>query len=530
MAALLILCIALGALAVGVLLGRYYVPDDRALKRRARHGAHYLKALTHHIARDHDAVIDELRRVVDDNVDDSDPYFALAALFRGRGEHERAIRVHQALAVREGASARMRQRALYELGLDFRAAGMPRRAVKALEQVLADDSGHEGAVRALCGLYEEQGRFAEAAGAWTKLGKLRDEPPPRRQHHLLCAAAQQAIAAGDLDSAKLLLKEAKGSGESAHFAAIAAELAAARGNLRGARERLCQALVASPGLAAYLAPGLVAAETQLAAAAAPTTTPAPAALAAPPADELAAAPTADDGAAPKESADELASGPAPAPTEPTAASSAPAVVAIAPAAVAIAPAAPAAAPAAVTLAELATRTGSAHLALAAAAVAAPDARAALLTGIAVDEPAHLPARLTAARDALAGDDPAAARAALEALVAALTWADGSTWRCQHCGARAAEFGWRCGGCRRWATLAPEVGRDRLAIVGPAPRERRAERRAGALLGERADRGLPDGAVAHGLTGAELSARASRRSLLGRVGGWISGAWRGRDRR
>jgi lipopolysaccharide biosynthesis regulator YciM len=268
-AALLILCLVLGALAVGVLLGRYYVPDDRALKRRARHGAHYLKALTHHIARDHDTVIDELRRVVDDNVDDSEPYFALAALFRGRGEHERAIRVHQALAVRDGATARLRQRALYELGLDFRAAGMPRRAVKALEQVLADDAGHEGAVRALCGLYEEQGRFAEAAGAWARLGKLRGEPPPRRHHHLLCAAAQQAIAAGDLDSAKQLLKDAKAGGETAHFAACAAELAAARGNPRGARERLCQALVAAPALAPYLVPGLVAAERQLAASGAP---------------------------------------------------------------------------------------------------------------------------------------------------------------------------------------------------------------------------------------------------------------------
>jgi tetratricopeptide (TPR) repeat protein len=263
-AALLILLIALGALAAGVLVGRYYVPDDRALKRRARHAQHYLKALTHHIARDHDVVVAELRKVVDDNVDDSEPYFALAALFRGRGEHERAVRVHQALAVREGASARLRQRALFELGLDFRAAGMPRRAVKALEQVLADDAGHEGALRALCGLYEEQGRFAEAATAWGRLGKVQGEPPPRRHHHLLCAAAQQAIAAGDLDSAKQLLREAKGGGESPHFFVVAAELAAARGNARGARERLCQALTAAPELVPYLVPGLATADREVA--------------------------------------------------------------------------------------------------------------------------------------------------------------------------------------------------------------------------------------------------------------------------
>lgn len=521
MAALLILCLVLGALAVGVLLGRYYVPDDRALKRRARHGAHYLKALTHHIARDHDTVIDELRRVVDDNVDDSEPYFALAALFRGRGEHERAIRVHQALAVRDGATARLRQRALYELGLDFRAAGMPRRAVKALEQVLADDAGHEGAVRALCGLYEEQGRFAEAAGAWARLGKLRGEPPPRRHHHLLCAAAQQAIAAGDLDSAKQLLKDAKAGGETAHFAACAAELAAARGNPRGARERLCQALVAAPALAPYLVPGLVAAERQLAASGAPAlaagdlpTVAASAATAPTSATATAIAATSEATASPAvarpPAGDELDDGPAE-----------------------VAPIAPADRAAAATLAELATRTGSAHVALAAAAAAeTPAARAALLATIAADEPGYLPARLAAARAALASDDAAAHRAELAALTAAMAWAEGASWRCQHCGARAASFAWRCPGCRRWATIVPEIGRDRTAPIGPAPRERRAERRGQALLGERADRGLPEGAVEHGLSRAELSARATRRSLLGRVGGWISGAWsgvRGKDR-
>ncbi|MBZ0233395.1 MAG: tetratricopeptide repeat protein, partial [Deltaproteobacteria bacterium] len=259
-AALVVLLVGLGALAAGVLIGRYYVPDDRMLKRSARHSRAYMRALIHHIARDHDTVITELRKVVEENVDDSEPYFALAALFRARGEHDRAIRVHQALAVREGATHKLRLRALYELGLDFRAAGMPRRAARALEDVLTSEPRHEGALRALCGMYEEQGRFAEAAGAWARLCKLRGEQPPRRHHHLLCAAAQRAIADGDLDSAKRLLKEARASSpdgkESAHFFAAAAELAAARKNPKAARERIRQALTAAPELARFLVPGL----------------------------------------------------------------------------------------------------------------------------------------------------------------------------------------------------------------------------------------------------------------------------------
>ena len=125
-AALVLLLVGLGAMAAGVLIGRYYVPDDRQLRRSARHSKAYMRALSHLIARDHDSVVSELRGVVEENIDDTEPYFALGAMFRSRGEHERAIRVHQALAVREGSSRKLRLRARYELGLDFRAAGMPR--------------------------------------------------------------------------------------------------------------------------------------------------------------------------------------------------------------------------------------------------------------------------------------------------------------------------------------------------------------------------------------------------------------------
>ncbi|MEO7094083.1 MAG: hypothetical protein ABI175_12590, partial [Polyangiales bacterium] len=263
-AALVLLLVGLGAMAAGVLIGRYYVPDDRQLRRTARHSRAYMRALSHLIARDHDTVVSELRTVVEENVDDVEPYFALGAMFRSKGEHERAIRVHQALALRERDKRKLRQRAMYELGLDFRAAGMPRRATRAMEEVLLDEPGHEGALRALAALYEEQARFNEAAGLWQRLGKRRNEDTSLREHHLLVAAAQAALGRDDLDSAKQLLKAALKHQESGHFFAAAAELAAARGNHRGAIERLKQALVAEPALAPHLLPGLIASEEGIA--------------------------------------------------------------------------------------------------------------------------------------------------------------------------------------------------------------------------------------------------------------------------
>lgn len=62
----------------------------------------------------------------------------------------------------------------------------------------------------------------------------------------------------------------------------------------------------------------------------------------------------------------------------------------------------------------------------------------------------------------------------------------------------------------------------------APRERRErprEVRPDGLLGAPADHALPAATLDHGLTSEQLAEAGARRSLLARVGGWFSGAWR-----
>lgn len=512
-AALVLLLVALGALAAGVLIGRYYVPDDRQLRRTARHSRAYMRALSHLIARDHDTVVSELRTVVEENVDDVEPYFALGAMFRSRGEHERAIRVHQALAVRERDRRKLRQRAMYELGLDFRAAGMPRRATKAMEEVLLEEPNHEGALRALAALYEEQARFNEAAALWQRLGKRRNEDTTEREHHLLVAAAQAALARDDLDSAKQLLKAAQKHEESGHFYAAAAELAAARGNHKGAIERLKQALIAEPALAPHLLPGLIVAEQGISAESGPSKS-----------DDL-----ADDAAAPAPGdAPQL-----PATTE-TALVPAPDGGAV--------PLVPAQKPAAsvtdrvlAVLAEVEAQTGPRlEIALIRAQLAPPSdssSQIALAKDLATRFPDALAARVATARLALAGGETDEVKQALEVLVAekgSLSWALKGRWQCQHCGNRPGPFSWRCGQCRRWNTLRMETGVEPPPI---APRERRAAPRTArpeGLLGAAPDESLPMPTLDPGLSEDELAAAGTRRSVLGRVGGWFSGVWR-RDR-
>jgi lipopolysaccharide biosynthesis regulator YciM len=585
-AALVLLLVGLGAMAAGVLIGRYYVPDDRQLRRTARHSRAYMRALGHLIARDHDTVVAELRGVVEENIDDVEPYFALGAMFRSRGEHERAIRVHQALAVRERERKKLRIRAMYELGMDFRAAGMPRRATRAMEEVLIDEPGHEGALRSLAALYEEQARFAEAAGLWERIGKRKGDNVVVREHHLYVAAAQAAIARGSLDIGRELLKEAQRRLEpqSAHFYVAAAELAAARANHRGARERLRQALVVDPALAPYVLPQLIAAEHGLDVQAAAGHSAAAAEAAT---DDLAEpAPAADgaDGAADPAKTEALpgdattatpAALAGDAPTAMPAALAAGSNGATAAADPAVTPAAVAAAAQVVAITPVITKTTRpGELATLAGHALVPDQRppmsvtdrvlatlaaveretgprleialirAQLVTSssfmsvgaeVAADLvtrfPEALAARVATARIALASVDAGAQRAALAALAGetgALAWALRGRWQCSNCNHRPTAFSWRCGSCRRWGALRMETGVE--PPPPPAVRDRRAQPRGVSsgeyatvsLLGARPDTALPAPTLASG----EYDAVAMpKRSLLRRVGGWATRVWK-----
>jgi lipopolysaccharide biosynthesis regulator YciM len=497
-AALVLLLVALGALASGVLIGRYYVPDDRQMRRTARHSRAYMRALNHLIARDHETVVKELRSVVEENIDDVEPYFALGAIFRTRGEHERAIRVHQALALRERERRKLRTRAMYELGMDFRAAGMPRRATKAMEEVLLEEPGHEGALRALASLYEEQARFHEAAGMWERLGRRRNEDMSSREHHLLVAAAQAALGRDDPESAKQLLKGAQKHGESAHFFAAAAELAAARGNHRGAKERLRQALLAEPALAPHVLPGLIAAEQGLVDQASGIR------------PQASGTDTEEDTEAGVEDQKALTVGVPLVPEVKSEGGVVERVLAL--------------------LGEIEAQTGPRlELALIRAQLsegAEKPVQMQLAQELVTKFPDALAARVANARIALDREDRVKeALAALAGEQGSLSWALRGRWQCSHCGNRPGPFSWRCGQCRRWGTLRMETGVEPPPV---APRERRASPRSArpeGLLGATPDVSLPAPTLDPGLTEEELARAGTRRSLLGRVGGWFSGVWR-----
>ncbi len=468
MTAILLLALAVGGMAAGILVGRYYIPDDRSLKRKARHADAYIRALNLVLQREQDDAIDELVKVVADNVDDVEPYFALGALFRGRGEWERAIRVHQAIELRENRNRKICLRARYQLGLDFRAAGMPRRATRAMEDCIEEEPKFEGALKALASLYEEQGRFAEAAGVCGKIAQLSSEYQSNgksalHSHHLLCAAAQRAIERDDLHSANQLLKEASKDGhETPHYLVSSAELAAAKGNWKKASLALSRALAIRPELVSYLAGPLHAAQLE------------------------------GQGKRATEDSESTA-------TRETIA----------------------------VLDQIEVELGGEPLLLLAAAemrmkIDGAEAKSDLRK-VTKSCPELLPARVASARLALDDGDPEEVRLQLAALVGgqgALDSALGGSWRCSQCGHRDDYFFWRCSHCRHWQAAGLDMG-----LSKQEPSQYRRDRRTQSRVGSQLISGdsLPHASLESGLSTDVLSAAAERRSTLGRAGKWISGA-------
>ncbi|MBW2267517.1 MAG: tetratricopeptide repeat protein [Deltaproteobacteria bacterium] len=137
-----------------------------------------------------------------------EPYLALARLLRSRGEIGRAIRIHQNLLLRLESDSAEGRRALAGLAADFHEGGFLRRAIAAYEDVLAGESKHEPALRALAQLHAEAREFERAIEMERRLAKLEGRAPGPAEAVLRVQMAEAAQAEGRSDVARRALRQA----------------------------------------------------------------------------------------------------------------------------------------------------------------------------------------------------------------------------------------------------------------------------------------------------------------------------------
>ncbi len=167
----------------------------------------YFKGLNHLLNEQQDQAIDAFIEAVQRDPDTSELHFALGNLFRRRGEYERAVRVHQHLLSRGDISQSDRQRAQYDLAMDYVKAGILDRAEIAL-RALQDTPLSAQALLALLSIYERARDWRQAAEVSRQLDKEGQGQFDSRRAHYLCELAAQSK---DNDETHGLLQEAVAS-------------------------------------------------------------------------------------------------------------------------------------------------------------------------------------------------------------------------------------------------------------------------------------------------------------------------------
>ncbi|MFU8896496.1 MAG: lipopolysaccharide assembly protein LapB [Gammaproteobacteria bacterium] len=173
--------------------------------------AEYFQGLNYLLNEEPDKALEVFIRMVDMDADTVDTHFALGALFRRRGETERAIKVHQNLVARPDLPREARARALNELAEDYFKAGLFDRAEQVYTQVARGSAQREQGLRGLVRIYELQRDWEKAIGAMDQLVSSSRDANGTVVAHYCCELAQEAFDRGDLLAARHWLKRAQGA-------------------------------------------------------------------------------------------------------------------------------------------------------------------------------------------------------------------------------------------------------------------------------------------------------------------------------
>src|SRR5271167_2398545 len=200
--------LVVAALVLGILAGHFGWGKRWGASLSKLH-PDYLTGLDYLVSEQPDRALDMFLKLMDANADTIETHFALGALYRRRGEVERAIRIHQNLLAREALAPEHREQALLALAQDYLRAGLLDRAEGLLQQVSEVPRLRASALDALRGVYERQHDWQQALETYRQLARIKAAPPRLVAAHYLCEIAILEIDRGEIDNARRLLRQAR---------------------------------------------------------------------------------------------------------------------------------------------------------------------------------------------------------------------------------------------------------------------------------------------------------------------------------
>ncbi len=178
---------------------RHVMQESRAVPRS------YFKGLNYLLNEQPDQAIEAFLEVTRLDPDTLELHYALGALFRRRGELDRAIRIHQSLVDRADLPQDQRMKALYELGEDFLKAGLLDRAEEVFRRLETGIHARE-ALRRLLEIQVLTKDWQQAITTARRLEKLGCLSQNANTAHYYCELAATAMLRGDSDEARSQLE------------------------------------------------------------------------------------------------------------------------------------------------------------------------------------------------------------------------------------------------------------------------------------------------------------------------------------
>ena len=229
----LVSLVGLTGFAAGWWLSRRRVRQS-GLQQRGQFSASYVEGMNYLLNEQPDRAIDVLVSMVEVDSEAVETHLALGTLFRNQGEVERAIRIHQNLIARPTLSKGERSKALMNLGLDYKQAGLNDRAVVLFEQLVQES--HPGKVKALESLLEIYQHEKEWLRAIAVSRKLQADDAVNQTHligHFYAELAEAALEGGDLRGAAKMVRQIRGlAPQSPRYLLLELRLAKLRGKQR----------------------------------------------------------------------------------------------------------------------------------------------------------------------------------------------------------------------------------------------------------------------------------------------------------
>jgi lipopolysaccharide assembly protein B len=221
---------------LGILLGTYL--SRRRFKRKKRQlnfSNDYFQGLNYLLNDEQDKALDIFIQLVETDWETIDTSLALGAIFRRKGEIDKAIKLHQNLLARPSLPQEYKATVLLSLAKDYLQAGWLDRAEGLFKDVVEDEEFTHEAQQCLMNIYEQEQEWENAVNIARRFQNKSDVKLAQKTAQYYCELSLQVLHQNDLKEAEALATQALTADKNCVRASILlADLAINRGRYQKA--------------------------------------------------------------------------------------------------------------------------------------------------------------------------------------------------------------------------------------------------------------------------------------------------------